>query len=378
MAEARTLDEIKLDYAYKFGAGRYVQQKEALELAAEEIRRLGKKPFIIAGPRAWEATEGRMEKALKEAGMAYELSLYPGQNTYEKAKEHAAKAIESGCDVIIGVGGGRIMDQAKAAAYYGGVELSLPSGHMPVVQVPTSIATCAAFAPLSVMYTEEGASLGSLRHHFEVDAILVDMDVIAKEPARYVASGILDGMSKMVEMQNGHDHIDIEEFDVGLVTAFTLAKYTMETYKSRGIQAVRDVAEKKLTKAVEDIAYLNIAVAGIISGCSKGFGQTALGHECYELIRTHFTQEAKDFIHGEIVAVGQCMQLSFNGQEDQIPALREMMKTFNMPLTLQDIGIEPTEENVEKLYRDLYHSPFVKDCPEEAERLRKAMKWLCI
>ena len=376
MAEARTLEEIKLDNAYKFGAGRYIQQRQALETVAEEAGRLKKKPFIIAGPRAWEATEGRIERTLKEAGMDFELSVYPGQNTYEKAKEHAAKAIELGCDVIIGVGGGRIMDQSKAAAYYGGVTLALPRGHMPVVQIPTSIATCAAFAPLSVMYTEEGASLGSLRHNFEMDAILVDMDVIAKEPPRYVASGILDGMSKMVEMQNGHDHIDIEEFDVGLVTAFTLAKYTMETYKNRGMQAVKDVAEGKLTKAVEDIAYLNIAVAGIISGCSKGFGQTALGHECYELIRTHFTQEAKDFIHGEIVAVGQCMQLSFNGQEDQIPALREMMKTFGMPMTLKDIGIEPTAENVEKLYQDLYHSPFVKDCPEEAERLRKAMKWL--
>lgn len=376
MAEARTLDEIKLDNAYKFGAGRYIQQRQALETAAEEVGRLGKKPYIIAGPRAWEATEGRLEKTLRDAGMAFELSIYPGQNTYEKAKEHAAKAIESGCDVIMGVGGGRIMDQSKAAAYFGGVELSLPRGHMPVVQVPTSIATCAAYAPLSVMYTEEGASLGSLRHNFEMDAVIVDMDVIAKEPPRYVASGILDGMAKMVEMQNGHDHIDIEEFDVGLVTAFTLAKYTMETYRSRGMQAMQDVAEQKLTKAVEDIAYLNIAVAGIISGCSKGFGQTALGHECYELIRTHFTKEAKDFIHGEIVAVGQSMQLSFNGQEDQIPALREMMKTFHMPLTLKDIGIEPTEENVEKLYQDLYHSPFVKDCPEEAERLRKAMKWL--
>lgn len=377
MAEARTLEEIKLDNAYKFGAGRYIQQTGALETIAEETARLGKKPFIIAGPRAWAATEGRIEKAFKEAGMAYELAVYPGQNTYEKAKEHAAAAIELGCDVIIGVGGGRIMDQSKAAAYFGGVQLSLPRGHMPVVQVPTSIATCAAFAPLSVMYTEEGASLGSLRHNFEMDAILVDMDVIVNEPPRYVASGILDGMSKMVEMQNGHDHIDIEEFDVGLVTAFTLAKYTMETYRSRGMQAVQDVADKKLTKAVEDIAYLNIAVAGIISGCSKGFGQTALGHECYELIRTHFTKEAKDFIHGEIVAVGQCMQLSFNGQEDQIPALREMMRTFHMPMTLKDIGIEPTAENVEKLYQDLYHSPFVKDCPEEAERLRRAMKWLC-
>lgn len=377
MAEARTLDKIKLDNAYKFGAGRYIQQRNALETIAEEVRRLGKKPYIIAGPRSLAATEGRIEKTLQEAGIAYELSVYSGQNTYEKAKEHAEKAIEAGCDVIMGVGGGIIMDQSKAAAYFGGVKLSLPSGHIPIVQVPTSIATCAAYAPLSVMYTDKGACLGSLRYTYEMDAVLVDMDVIAQEPPRYVASGILDGMAKMVEMQNGHDEIDIEHFDVGLATAFTLAKYTMASYKQRGMQAVRDVAEKKLTKAVEDIAYLNIAVAGMISGCSKGFGQTALGHECYELIRTHFTQEAKNYIHGEIVAVGQCMQLSFNGQEDQIPALREMMKAFHMPLTLQDIGIEPTKENVEKLYQDLYHSPFVKDCPEEAERLKKAMKWLC-
>ncbi|WP_168356481.1 iron-containing alcohol dehydrogenase family protein [Petralouisia muris] len=377
MAEARSLEEIKLDYAWKFGCGRYIQQREALETLPEEIKRLGDKPLIIAGPRAWEATEGRIEKALREAGIEYVLSVYPDQNTYEKAREHASQAVSSGCDVIVGVGGGRIMDQAKASAYFAGEMTKARSGHFPVVQVPTSIATCAAFAPLSVMYTQEGASLGSLRHNFEVNAIVVDLDVIVKEPARYVASGILDGMAKMVEMQNGHDNITIEEFDVGLVTAFTLAKYTMETYRKRGVQAVEDVRAGKLTKEVEDITYLNIAVAGVISGCSKGFGQTALGHECYELIRTHFTQEAKDFIHGEIVAVGQSMQLSFNGQEDQIPALREMMNSFDMPLTLKDIGIEPTEENVETLYQDLYHSPFVKDCPEEAEKLRKAMKWLC-
>lgn len=377
MAEARTLAEIKLDNAYKFGAGRYIQQEHALETAAEEIRRLGKKPFIVAGERAWAATENRIAKALEEAGMEYELSIWKGQNTYEQAKIHAANALAAGCDVIVGVGGGRIMDQTKAVGYFAGEQANLPGEHLPVVQIPTSIATCAAFAPLSVMYTAEGASLGSLRYNYEVDAIIMDMGVIAKEPSRYVASGILDGMAKMVEMQNGHDNIDIENFSVGLVTAFTLAKFTMETYKTRGVQAVKDVAEGKLTKAVEDIAYLNVAVAGVISGCSKGFGQTALGHECYELIRTHFTQEAKDFLHGEIVAVGQSMQLSFNGQEDKIPELREMMKAFEMPLTLKDIGIEPTEENVDILYQNLYHSPFVTDCPEQAERLKKAMKWLC-
>lgn len=376
MAEARTLSEIKLDNAYKFGAGRYVQQTGALETLPDELHRLGKKPLIIADPVSWDACNGRIEAAFKKEGVEYEISFWPGQNTYEKAKEHAALAAEKNCDVIMGVGGGRIMDQAKAAAYFAGELLKLPSQHLPLIQVPTSIATCAAFAPLSVMYTQEGASLGSLRYSFEVEAIVMDMDVIAHEPPRYVASGILDGMAKLVEMQNGHDTLDIEQFDVGLVTAFTLAQFTMHTYQTRGSQAVADVAAGKLTKAVEDIAYLNVAVAGVISGCSKGFGQTALGHECYELIRTHFTQEAKDFLHGEIVAVGQSMQLSFNGQEDKIPALREMMRSFKMPLTLQDIGIAPTEENLEILYQDLYHSPFVEDTPEQAERLRKAMRWL--
>lgn len=376
MAEARTLSEIKLDNAYKFGAGRYIQQEGALETLPQEVARLGKKPLIIAGPRAWKACDGRLLRALEGAGMEYHLSLWPGQNSYEQAKVHAAQAIRHHCDVIVGVGGGRIMDQAKATGYFAGQDLGLPAGHLPVVEVPTSIATCAAFAPLSVMYTPEGASLGSLRYSYEVDAIVMDMEVIAREPARYVASGILDGMSKMVEMQNGHDTMGIEEFPVGMVTAFALARYTMEVYRNRGHQAVADVREGKLTKAVEDIAYLNVAVAGIISGCSKGFGQTALGHECYELIRTHFTREAKEFLHGEIVAVGQSMQLSFNGQEDQIPALREMMASFGMPLTLADIGIEPTPENLQVLYDNLYHSPFVEDTPDQARRLKAAMRWL--
>lgn len=71
--------------------------------------------------------------------MPFVLSLYGGQNTYERAKEHAAQMAQQGCDFVIGVGGGRIMDQAKAVAHF--------AGDLPVLQIPTSIATCAAFAP---------------------------------------------------------------------------------------------------------------------------------------------------------------------------------------------------------------------------------------
>ena len=38
-AEARSLADIKLDNAYKFGAGRYIQEAGALRYVGEEARR---------------------------------------------------------------------------------------------------------------------------------------------------------------------------------------------------------------------------------------------------------------------------------------------------------------------------------------------------
>ena len=78
MAEARSLADIKLDNAYKFGAGRYLQEAGALNLLGGEVARLGKKALVIAGPRAWAATEGKAEKSLKDAGVEFELTYAEG------------------------------------------------------------------------------------------------------------------------------------------------------------------------------------------------------------------------------------------------------------------------------------------------------------
>ncbi len=368
MAEARSLAEIKLDDAYKFGAGRYIQQPGALALTGAEVARFTRKALIIAGPFGWREAGAAVEQSMKNAHIEYTVSVYDGQNTYERAKEHALQALTGGCGAIVGVGGGRIMDQAKATAHF--------AGGLPVIEIPTSIATCAAFAPLSVMYTAEGASLGSLRYDHEVNAVIVDMDVICKEPPRYVASGIMDGMAKMIEIQNGRSRIDPDEVSIGLYTAYTIAEMSYRLYEKEAHTACQDVAAGRLTKAVEDITYLNIAVAGIVSGVSKGFGQTALGHETYELVRTHFTQEAKDYLHGEIVAVGDILQLAFNGHPEQIPAFRAFMRSMNMPTTLQDIGIDPTSPKMGNLFQDLFHSPFMEPTAENKAKLRTAMRYL--
>ena len=63
MAEARSLADIKLDNAYKFGAGRYLQEAGALNLVGNEVARFGKKALVIAGPRAWLPPKARWKRA---------------------------------------------------------------------------------------------------------------------------------------------------------------------------------------------------------------------------------------------------------------------------------------------------------------------------
>ena len=81
---------------------------------------------------------------------------------------------------MVGVGGGKIMDLAKSIAHM---------AELPVVNIPTQAATCAAYTPMSVMYTEEGAAYGTVGgnfyHDYEVSAVIIDETVMIHQPPRY-------------------------------------------------------------------------------------------------------------------------------------------------------------------------------------------------
>jgi glycerol dehydrogenase-like iron-containing ADH family enzyme len=81
----------------------------------------------------------------------------------------------------------------------------------------------------------------------------MDMDVICKEPPRYAASGIMDGMAKMIEIQNGRSEILLDDVSIGLFTAYTIAEMAYHVYEKEAHQACHDIAEGKLTVTVENL-----------------------------------------------------------------------------------------------------------------------------
>lgn len=356
----------KLDTAIKFGAGRVRCEQNLLEQLGDEIARFSKKALIVAGPTSWEVVRGKLEPALKEAGVDYQVEIWEGWCCFEGAEELAAKAAAAGCDEIVGIGGGKITDLAKAVGEV---------AHLGSITIPTSASCCAPFTCMSVMYTAEGGKKTSWRFDHEIDACYMDMDVIANCPHRYNAAGILDAMAKKIEMLNGKPEMKIEDNPIDVYTAFNMAAYTYDVLHTYGLQAIEDNRQHKFTKTLNDVAFLNVITTGVIANTTKSFRQSELAHVIYDGVRTHFTHEAAHSIHGEIVAVGLFCQLYFNGLQDKEAELREFMRKMDLPLTLGELGVEPTEKNLNTIEEYIVNSRHYNSTdPADRQRLHEAVR----
>lgn len=356
----------KLDSAIKFGAGRYRQESGLLDRVGEEIRRFGRRVLVISGPRAWDAVKDKFTASMNEAGIDFQLEVFSGWCSFEAASDLADKARSYGAQEIAGVGGGTIMDLAKAVGEVAGLG---------TVNVPTSASTCAPFTCMSVMYTPEGGKKLSWRFEREIDACLMDMDVIAACPIRYNAAGIVDAMAKRIEMLNGQPALKEEDTPIDIFSAYSIACYTYSVLEKNALRAIEDNRRHEATKALYDVSFMNVPVTGIIANTTKSFKQSELAHVIYDGVRTIFTKEAAGAIHGEIVGVGLFCQLYFNGQEGEESMLRDFMRSMDMPLTLSDLGIEPTEGNMGKIEEYIAGSRhFTSTDPADRKRLHDAVR----
>jgi len=281
--------------SYRFGAGRYIQEPEVLENSGTEIARFGKRAYIIGGPNAMNAVWKRMEPSFDKAQIAYEKEIYAGFPSYKKIEILKKSITDKQCDVLVGIGGGRIMDLTKAAAD----QLSIP-----IVLIPTSAATCASFSPLSVIYTDEGKCVGYLHFDYEVNAVLVDEKVMSEQPPRLLAAGIMDAMAKYIEIANGKPKITLETDNISKYSAYRMAEDIYNILEKYGKQAYLDVCEKKNTETVHNVIFCNIAPTGIVSALMRARRQTAIAHKLYESMRTYYFKESINYLHGEIVATG--------------------------------------------------------------------------
>ena len=94
---------------------------------------------IIAGKRAFEAAKQPLITGLDQAGLVYDVSIYPGYCTAGDIDFYVHWARQQSYDCVLGVGGGKLMDLSKAVGAL---------ARLPVFTLPTIAATCLRPFPL--------------------------------------------------------------------------------------------------------------------------------------------------------------------------------------------------------------------------------------
>src|SRR5262245_19989013 len=164
---------------------RYAQGRNATELLGQEIEALGIQgpALIVAGRTVIALLSETWKRSLSHTGIPHSMHQFGGECSASEIERLKAAARKSGIRVIIGCGGGKVLDTARAAA----AELLLP-----LVNCPTVASSDAPCSALSVVYTDAGVFDTYRIYRRNPDLVLVDTQVIAGAPARLLVAGMGD------------------------------------------------------------------------------------------------------------------------------------------------------------------------------------------
>lgn len=181
--------------------------KEAGNLAAG----FGRRALVTVG---FDPARGaRLLDLLSAAGVEAVVVQVAGEPTTDLAREGARRAIDAGCELVIGYGGGSAMDAAKAIAALAanggdpldylevvgrGIGLSKPA--LPTITIPTTAGTGAEVTRNAVLLSPEHKIKASLRSPTMLPKLaLVDPETTFSLPPEVTATTGLDALTQLIE-----------------------------------------------------------------------------------------------------------------------------------------------------------------------------------
>lgn len=313
---------------------KYIQGKDVLLSLGEIALEYGTKALMVASKQDLSHVKESLELAQKEKSFEIIYGAFNGECTSNEINRLRAVAVENACDVIIGLGGGKALDTAKATSHF---------ENLPVVIIPTIASTDAPCSSLAVIYTENGAFESYLFFKRNPDLVLVDTSVIAKAPVRFLVSGMGDALSTYFEARSCARAF-ANNIPGGKSTKLALAaaKLCYETLLEDSIKAKASCEANVVSPALENIIEANILLSGLGFESSGLAAAHAIHNGLTALDETHHN------FHGEKVAFGVLVHLVLeNAPQEELMTVLSYCKSVGLPIHLGHLGVKDvTDEKV--------------------------------
>lgn len=365
----------------EFGSGKVAK-------AGELTKPYGKKALIVTGHSSAKKSGlyDKVKDSLKVEGIDSVLFDKVAQNPLTTtAAEGAAFAKENGCDVVVAIGGGSIMDCAKAIAF-----LAVNDGDvsdyifgkkasdtaLPIILIPTTCGTGSEGNGFAVLTNPDNGDKKSLRCNAIVAKVsIVDPECMMTMPKHVLASVGFDALCHNMEAYTSKIAQPFTDA-LSLYAADLIANNLVDVYKGTGSKE----------------SWEKITLASTIGGMVINTAGVTLAHGM-----EHPASGLKDIVHGKGLAAltPTIIESSYQGApekfaklaklfggekaEDLAGKVRELLEAIELTCTLSDLGIEEKDipwmaENCMKVSApSIANNPVVFSQEEIAEIYKKAL-----
>ncbi|STB57782.1 glycerol dehydrogenase [Citrobacter freundii] len=312
--------------------GKYIQGNGALDNIAGYAVSLGSQPLIIADEFVTNLVGQRVNNSFQKENVTADFELFAGECSQHEIARIRQRFSAGKYNLVIGIGGGKTLDTAKAVAYYQKV---------PVVIVPTIASTDAPTSSLAVIYTPEGQFSEYLFFPKNPDMVIMDTGVISAAPVRLLVSGMGDALATWFEARaNYASGKSTMAGGAPTLAALAIAELCYATLLEDGYKAKVAVEQGVSTKAVENIIEANTYLSGI------GFESSGLA--AAHAIHNGMTQleECHHCYHGEKVAFGVLVQLVLeNAPKQEIETVLGFCRSIGLPVNLHMLGVKEIDKD---------------------------------
>ncbi|ENM5738130.1 glycerol dehydrogenase [Vibrio mimicus] len=311
---------------------KYVQGPNVMGNLGAYVKPLGNSVIVLADHFVTQLVEKPIVNSFSERSIDSNFSLFGGECCQQEIERLTDSAKEQKVDAVVGIGGGKVLDTAKAVA----AELSIP-----VVIVPTIASTDAPTSALSVIYTPEGEFSEYRFYTKNPDVVIMDTQIVAQAPTRLLVAGMGDALSTYFEAR-ANERSGKSTMAGGAPTraAQALAKLCYQILLDDGLKAKVACDNNLSSRALENVVEANTYLSGI-GFESSGLAAAHAIHNGLTLL-----DECHHVYHGEKVAFGTITQLVLeNAPIDEINEVINFCRSVGLPTNLTDLGVTTIDAN---------------------------------
>ena len=283
-------------------------------------------PLVVCGTHTWAICGQAVSKQLNLPGTCrvFDSTLEEVEKIVQAIKKHKV-------DVLCAVGGGKIIDTCKYAAYLECVD---------IISIPTTPSHDGICSPIAVIKLHNNVSR-SLKAKMPI-GVICDIDIIKNAPETSIKSGIGDLISNLSAVQDWQlayeDGFETEYNEFAVILARDAAKNFFELMKGKNI-----LDQELLENLIEGLVLSGIAMEIAESSRPCSGAEHLINHALNELYGGIAS-------HGEQVALGTILATYLRNQNWRDFA--DFFSSFGMPVDCKSLGA--TEEQV---INALVHAP---------------------